>query len=88
LTDEVHRVVKVVGDNVSDISVPEPNGEVVSSFSDCDHESIADAFVGNVPKPRGIMAVGDTGVDRNDEWGRWALEKFERFVPSGWVFGE
>ena len=66
LANKFESLFETVRDAMSDVSIAETHGQVVTSFAYGDHKSIAYAFIGDIPKPRRIVAIGDSGVNGDD----------------------
>ena len=68
--------------------VAETHREVEPAIAARDDEPVADPLERDVPQPGGIVAVGGTGIDADDERDVVGFDEPEQFGPAGGVLRE
>src|SRR5207244_5387509 len=72
---------------VVDVRVAEADGQIAPTIAGGDHEPPAQALERDVPEPRRIAAVGDAGVDADDDGEGSGADEIEGFGPARRVLG-
>ena len=74
--------------NVVDLGVVEPYGQVEATFAGCHDVPSPEELKGHIPQPGRVVAVSRAGVDGDDDRRRGRGQHVENLGPAGRVLGQ